>query len=264
MRVVVLLAILLLTVQPSAQEPSFEVASVKVTERAGGGFTQLPSASGRVRFDGADIQTLASIAFDVPLQLSEMRIAWTRATEGFRYRPGFQILATAPPGGGDQMAMLRTLLRERFGLQVHREMRQTPVFRLVVKEPGKLGPRLTPSVHNCREYRATGVMNAEMCGAPPQRNDGRLVRRAAGTIQDFIETVALSVTVFDRPVVDATGLTGNFLWDFAPPSARFIEGRMELDEVFDAFEDQLGLKLERAMAPWEVIVIDALHLPTPN
>lgn len=88
------------------------------------------------------------------------------------------------------------------------------------------------------------------------------MRRSAGTIQDFIETVVIPTTVFDRrPIVDATGLTGNFQWAFAAPN---VGVNKELDRVFEAFEDQLRLKLERAMAPSEVIVIDALHLPTPN
>lgn len=251
-RVVMMALFAVAAAQPSAQEPSFEVASVKVTERSGGGFTLLPVPSGRVRFDGADMASILSIAFDVPIPMSDMRIVWTRAAEAFKYRPGFEILATAPPGGGDQKAMLRTLLRERFGLRYHREVRQTPVFRLVVKEPGKLGPRLKPSPHNCRADRTP-----EICRST------REVRRSAGAMQEFIEAVAISATAFERPVLDATGLTGNFEWEFAVPS-NFRDGRVELDEVFEAFENQLGLKLERVMAPWEVIVIDDVRMPTPN
>ena len=77
-------------------------------------------------------------------------------------------------------------------------------------------------------------------------------------MQDLIERVAIPGTLGERPVIDATGLTGNFMWDVLylrqePP-----------DDIFRAFEEQLGLTLERQIGPWEVIVIDDAQLPTPN
>jgi uncharacterized protein (TIGR03435 family) len=66
----------------------------------------------------------------------------------------------------------------------------------------------------------------------------------------------------DRPVVDATGLSGNFEWDVtfaAGPNAP-----ADVSQIFTALQDQLGLKLETRQAPVEVLVVDSVALPTPD
>jgi hypothetical protein len=82
-------------------------------------------------------------------------------------------------------------------------------------------------------------------------------RDRGGTIDDLILKVAIPGTLGERPVIDATWLTGNS-WEvlFAqagPPS-----------DIFRPFEEQLGLKLEARTGRWEVIVIDDVRMPTPN
>lgn len=258
--------VLLLTAWASAQEPSFEVASVKVKEGASamGGHGLLPS--GQVRFESAPLRLLLIEAFGVPMQEGDMRFAWAPDVEGLRDRPFFEVDAKAAPGS-DARAMLRTLLRERFGLRYHREVRQVPVYALTVKEPGTLGPWLTPTAHNCREYIAQGgrrtsadaptLGEVNICWPGRVLRGGESVEVSAGTIQDLIHTVALSGVRGDRPVIDDTGLVGNFLWQ--------VTGKWGLPgAIFASFEDELGLKLERRTGPWEVIVIDAIQMPTPN
>ena len=74
-----------------------------------------------------------------------------------------------------------------------------------------------------------------------------------------------------RPVIDQTGLPGSYdihlLFapdpvpgrEGAPPSA--IEGR---PSIFTAIQEQLGLKLEAANQPQEVLVIDRVSRPDEN
>ena len=73
----------------------------------------------------------------------------------------------------DQMrAMMRSLLEDRFGLKVHTEMREVPVFGLVLVKPGKLGERLR--VHTADEaacsqeppsyYRGSSAVVATVAG----------------------------------------------------------------------------------------------------
>jgi uncharacterized protein (TIGR03435 family) len=59
-------------------------------------------------------------------------------------------------------------------------------------------------------------------------------------------------------VIDATGLEGNFEWEIA------VGSRLDVPNIFTAFEDQLGLTLVERTGPWEVIVIDDVRMPTPN
>jgi uncharacterized protein (TIGR03435 family) len=78
----------------------------------------------------------------------------------------------------------------------------------------------------------------------------------------------------DAPVVDKTGLTGNYdfelKWDRDP---NFLPGAAPLapspvdgsrPSIFKALEEQLGLKLVPVRFPIEGIVIDHIEQPSPN
>jgi uncharacterized protein (TIGR03435 family) len=66
----------------------------------------------------------------------------------------------------------------------------------------------------------------------------------------------------DRIVVDRTGLNGLFDVDlqWAAVTAASNDG----PSIFTAVQEQLGLRLERARAPVEVLVIDSVEPPTAN
>ena len=66
-------------------------------------------------------------------------------------------------------------------------------------------------------------------------------------------------SILDRPVFDKTGFTGEFDLDlsYAPDNPSF-------PNIFAAMEQQLGLKLEPAKAPVEVLVVDQAERPAAN
>jgi uncharacterized protein (TIGR03435 family) len=78
----------------------------------------------------------------------------------------------------------------------------------------------------------------------------------------------------NRPVVDGTGLTENFdFWlemgtDAFNPPGRPPASPAQSDDAAPDFvgmlRDQLGLKLERATGPVDVLVIDHIEGPAPN
>jgi uncharacterized protein (TIGR03435 family) len=82
------------------------------------------------------------------------------------------------------------------------------------------------------------------------------MRASAGTIAQFIETVAVPGVKGEMPVIDATGLTGNYAWEVR-------DFTQDPQSAFDNLED-VGLTLQRTTAPWEVIVIHHVQMPTPN
>lgn len=262
-RLIVITVLVLGLAQPLAQEPSFEVASVKVRKESGfyiGGHGFLPS--GRVLFEAAPLWYLLMHAFEVPTEVSGLRFAWAPGLEKLEHSPSFEIIAQGTPGG-DTKAMLRTLLRERFGLKYHREVRQIPLYALTVKEPGKLGPYLTPTPHNCREYFYKGGRKndpdapthpgiSSLCWPGRVMRNEQALNVSAGPIQDLILRELMSA--IRAPIIDATGLKGNYVWQFTRASAT----------LFASLEDELGLKLERRIGPWEFIVIDDVKMPTPN
>ena len=67
----------------------------------------------------------------------------------------------------------------------------------------------------------------------------------------------------ERVIVDATGLTGN--WDL---DLFFVNQVLDTNgdgpSLFTALEEQLGLKLEAARAPVDVVVIDRFERPTAD
>jgi uncharacterized protein (TIGR03435 family) len=79
--------------------------------------------------------------------------------------------------------------------------------------------------------------------------------------------------VAGRPVVDPTGLTGNwqFLLTFAPErstnfpaDANSPAADPDAPNFFTAIQEQLGLKLESTKAPFDITVIDSAEHPTED
>ena len=88
-----------------------------------------------------------------------------------------------------------------------------------------------------------------------------------------METLAsyLESTVFSRPVRDKTRVTGEFDFDlnWAPDETQ-LGGRFKREpqgdspDLFTALSQQLGLKLQRAKIPIDVIVVDHAEPPSEN
>jgi uncharacterized protein (TIGR03435 family) len=171
--------------------------------------------------------------------------------------------------------MLRSLLTQRFSLRTHIEKRDMPVYALKVANPGRFGPNLRPSPHNCDEFiKASGEGNSVIepsdangtswCRSNPFASNGVFTVRGAGTIARLILDVQNHA---DRPVIDTTGLAGNFEWEVKFTRAALGGGvtpGSNVPEVFTAFREQLGLTLDPQIGPAEVLVIDRVEMPTPD
>ena len=246
----------------AAQGPArFEVASIRENTTIGG-----PGVE-----SGADITptgyyarreslfNLISFAYGIPDIDARSRIDYSKVGASVLRRT-FDINAR---GQGNTRAMLRTLLAERFGLRMHTETREVSTWALMVKDR----KRLTPSRYNCFAHLGTGKrFDAALSPKDECRNlIARSMRdvvthKAHGTMEDFTQAVARAVLL--QPVVNRTGLQGNFAWDFS--LQRPVERAALPAAMNQALQDQLGLKLERVKGPQEVLVIDAVQMPTPN
>jgi uncharacterized protein (TIGR03435 family) len=186
--------------------------------------------------------------------------------------------------------MLRSLLAERFGLVMHEETQELPIFELVVAgQDGTLGPELQPASVDCDE-QAASRRAAERSGQtppaplPPPNGPGtcgmtrQFGRIAFGGMPLSLFASSLAGTV-GRVVVDRTNLEGN--WEFeltyAPDPGQLAVGPLApppgfepppvdptLPSLFTALEEQLGLKLQAARGPVEVLVIDSVEQPEEN
>ena len=261
-----LLLALILSVGSSAQspvpEPRFEVVSVKPSTpnpRAADckpptcytGYYRTPP--GRFIATRMSVLDYVAVAHSMPdnrvvgPDWSKSELYDIEATHGLR-----------DLGQASLRPMLQRLLQERFGLQVHREQRPMPVFVLKkARDDGKLGPQLV-SIKDCNTPRTIvpAYVSCGVLGVP-----GATARMGRGDWARLRLVQQLSPSV-DRPVIDETGLSGMFElrleWsDENPPTA-------DKASLFTAMREQLGLRLDPAERPMEVLVVDTVERPTPN
>jgi uncharacterized protein (TIGR03435 family) len=172
-----------------------------------------------------------------------------------------------------QYRRLQTLLRDRFNLTIHRETKDLPVYELTV---AKGGPKLQQP--NCvrREPDDFTIAPGKYCGLiGGSISIGRL--QASGTtMADLANYLSNPLS---RTVVDKTAITGEFDFQltFTPdapagpssdaPGPRPADGAAAADlrlDFFTAMQEQLGLKLESAKGPVEILVIDHVERPSEN
>jgi uncharacterized protein (TIGR03435 family) len=167
--------------------------------------------------------------------------------------------------------LLGALLRERFKLSLHKDVKELPAYALVVaRRNGALGSQLHESDQECvasLALRRAGKpvlqspKGVRPCGgwyAQPGHLEGRGVE-----LGRFIETLAPLV---DRVVVDRTNLGGLFDWNLQwTPAPLSADASPEAPpSIFTALVEQLGLKLESRKLPVDVLVIDRAEHLTAN
>lgn len=195
--------------------------------------------------------------------------------------------ANGNPTKDQYRLMMQGLLADRFKLAVHFETRQLPVLALEVEKNSKLGPRLQahPVGVPCPTDMASNGWPVPTVANGFPKPCGSVMWGPASVPGDFymgardvpIAMIASALsfqpaTTVDRPVIDETGLAGNFDFTLQFSSATAIQTRAgdvyEPDEEGSAFvgalKDQLGLKLVSTTGPVEVLVIDHVEEPTAN
>jgi uncharacterized protein (TIGR03435 family) len=160
-------------------------------------------------------------------------------------------------------ALLQALLAQRCKLLMHREMRERPVYDLVI---AKNGPKLqkaasTSSVDIVAKHPDAGaVPGASGMFALGPNNSVALYGVSLRTLTTLLSNRA------GRPVVDKTGLTGIYDIHLDPPQP--LPDPVNTSDVgssiFTTLQEQLGLKLEPAKEPVETLVIDSIERPSEN
>ena len=279
--------------------PSFEVAAVK-PNKSGAGFIRFGvQPGGRFTAENVPLRQLLVFAFSIqPYQLEGVP-SWGGTDR-------FDITAKAegdpPPAQPGQPGpftfMMRSLLKERFGLEYHIETKEAPVYNLVLaRADGKLGPKLEKATTDCQALFA-----ARRGGGPGGPGDpGGPGRGGPPPFQDFTQKVPCGFRIIPgnisggalplsqlvqflsqnlgRTVIDKTGLDG--LYDYnvtytpdqipagppggAPPGAPPLP---PIDpngpSLTTALQEQLGLKLDSSRGPITVFVVDKVVQPTPD
>jgi uncharacterized protein (TIGR03435 family) len=179
--------------------------------------------------------------------------------------------------------LVRRMIEERFGLKAHMETRQLPIYELVMARSDKRpGPKIKPAAVDCVPF-LTGQRpmqesprNADgipLCSSGASFSaDGRLTPFLNGQplASGLIEQLQAAL---QRRVVDKTGLTGNYDIELTYVDERLLAvtkrfgGNGEPGDgaaMFTALQEQLGMKLESARGPVQILVIDSVMLPSEN
>lgn len=160
-----------------------------------------------------------------------------------------------------QGPMMQTLLEDRFKLKIHRETRQGPVYELTL---GKGAPKLKPFQEgNCTPVtigHSLPVLAANQRLCRNMVNPRGLVEFEGGPLSMFAGLLGM---VLDRPVIDKTGITNQVTIHlvFSPDDSPVPS---DAPGIFQAVQEELGLKLVPAKGPMDVLVIDHIERPTEN
>jgi uncharacterized protein (TIGR03435 family) len=159
--------------------------------------------------------------------------------------------AQGDPSREQMMATLQTLLADRFKLEVHRETREGPVFALTVAKNGAKLKQPKDGEESFIRNGRTGPLDKDAATS--------ILYGQKASMPAFIEQLSRQL---GRPVLDRTGITSDF--DFR---LEFAAGDAPTDagpSIFAAIQEQLGLKLEAAKGPVEILVVDHAEKPSEN
>jgi uncharacterized protein (TIGR03435 family) len=259
---------------PPTKKPAFDVFSVKLNTSPEGAASIGDQPGGRFVGDLITLRRVIQFAY--------------RGNQDFIGGPGWidtdrwDIEAKAAEGSvplragplditrPDTLAlMVQSLLEDRFKFTSHQETRELPLYNLTVSKGGakvKLSEDQTPPAA-LAATSSSGRGNAARGGI----RFGRGNVEANAQSMDLLAT-ALGALYAGRPVVDKTGLKG--LYDFQlrwtpdaalnPNASQTIPANPPGQSLFNALEEQLGLKLESGKGPLPVLVIDRVERPSEN
>ncbi len=220
--------------------------------------------------------SLVSTAYDIPL--------YRLSDPDDRLMPLVEVEAKMPADTTREQfnVMLQNLLADRLGLKVHWATQQMAVYDLVVAKSGPKFKVAAPDSSQANDASKNGAPdrvgpngfpipppgNGPWVGAEP---GGRMGMRGHNETSAELAR-AIGMRTFGRPLTDATGLTRKYdytiFWS-AQATMDMLSGRAALDPdgltIFDAVEDQLGLKIEKRKGPVQILVVDHVEKkPTDN
>jgi uncharacterized protein (TIGR03435 family) len=236
----------------AAADPGVEVATVKPSAAAGGG--RLYTMRGtQVMAINVTLLNVITFAYDLHERQVSGGPAWMSTDR-------FEIVIKPDTPGQPNITQMKKLFQkalvDRFQFKSHMEKRELSVYAITLPANTK---------HKLSEAAQGGNLPNLIFPRP-----GLLPAQNA-TMADFAQV--LQGAVMDRPVVNQTAIEGryNFTLDWTPDQFQFTSfGPLpQLPDtgkpnIFQAFQEQLGLKLESTKAPADVMVIDKAEKPSDN
>ena len=245
------------TKMPASANPVFEVATIKPS-RPDERFSILVNRSGMLNTTNTSLNDLIKFAYDVHPQQITGGPSWF---EMEKYDVQGKPDTAGMPNAKQLKGMMQKLLAERFALTFHRDKKELSVYAITV---AKTGAKLAKSDGDPNGLPGFG-------GGGPR---GMNVRNA--TMAEFASV--LQANIVERPVVDQTGFGAtryDFILKWTPDGSQRPPGAPDATapaaaaddappDLFAAFQQQLGLRLQATKAPVDVLVIDHVEKPSAN
>jgi uncharacterized protein (TIGR03435 family) len=241
--------------------PSFEVASIKPGDPSSRqiGIGVRP---GRFIVTNAPLKMMVGFAYDVRDHQISGGPKWLESDRfSIEAKPNNATpIPAGPEGMGQMRLMLQSLLEDRFKLALHRETKEEQVYELVVAKGGpKLKENSLPDAAGRVGLFGTGRGQITSTAMP------------ISALANFLSQQ------LGRSVIDKTGLGDkyNFTLTYTPePGQGGAFGPPGPDappppdpngpSIFTALQEQLGLRLESAKGPVDILVIDHAEKPDAN
>jgi uncharacterized protein (TIGR03435 family) len=243
---------------PADADPAFEVATIKPNPSTATSMQQLTINNGNFVVRNGSLGDLIGFAYNVQARQVVGGPDWINTER-------YDISAKTEPEGAPSLTQLRTMVRkllaDRFQLKFHHDKRELSAYVMTI---GKNGQKLTPT-------QIKGPLPG--LGFRPAPG-GLMLNVVNGTMSDL--TGFLQNLVLDKPVVDHTGLSDRFDFHvtFTPDDSQFNGHPPKLPpatdttetapNLFEALQQQLGLKLTAEKTPVDVLVIDHVEKHSEN
>ena len=237
---------------------TFEVASIKPSQPGAEEGGLHPAPGGR-RYIGSNwvLRNYLSVAYQVKPSQIAGGPAWVD-TEFY----DLNAEAEKPSSIEELHIMLQNLLTERFKLRFHYETKETSAYVLTVDKGGPRNLKVHPS-----------PSGGDLSFNKSAEQFLHEVWTARCATMDYFAFVLSPI--FDRPILNQTGLNGCF--DFQIKFTQDLpsgvkEGQLfngvPIDTygptIFQALQNQLGLKLESKRAPVATLFLDHAERPVEN
>lgn len=254
----------------SSPAQSFDVVSIKPNQSVNVGTSLGDNVPGRFTTRNNSLLYLIEYAYDMKQSQIEGLPAWADSEK-------YDIDAKVDDPAAIQEKTLsrdekvklaktrvRSMLADRFELRLHHETREMPVLELIA---AKGGPKLV-------ETAATPAP-----GDPHPLPPGSAMMRVDGTEMTITSNQTPLLTLVNilsgqpelngRILVDQTGLSGKYTFTLQWAPQRLSGGPagpsdMAPPSLFAALQEQLGLRLESAKTPVDLLIIDHVEQPSPN
>lgn len=246
-------------------DPDFDVATIKPNNSNATSMQALVIRGRNFLTRASSLADLISFAYQVQVKQIVNAPEWY---DKDRYDIDAVPEQEGVPNPEQLRIMIRKLLTDRFKLAFHHDHREMSAYVLTV---GKEGNKLKPT-------QLSGQLPG--LGLGPATG-GITLRVRNAKISDF--TGFLQILVLDRPVVDKTSLPARYDFDctFSPDDSQFNGHPPQFPKpnndsaptdaattvapsLYDAMQQELGLKLAAEKTAVDVIVIDHAEKPSAN